>query len=153
MWRPLSETSTAYARLAAERDADGYPARAEAITAAWQGGEITVEELAREHVRLIGDDVAAGIMPWDVYDFSELRNFVDANEYTLVVMGLDGSDAGMEIANAVQDRVAALLRGSRPSSLAWPGELHLERQQAGKDRARARRLYLQACGTSRSRGL
>lgn len=31
----------------------------------------------------IGDDVAKGVMPWDVPDFSALHDFVDANEYGL----------------------------------------------------------------------
>jgi hypothetical protein len=143
MWPPLSETNPVYAVLAAERNADGEPADPEAITAAWRRGEITTEELAREHVRLIEKDVAAGDVPWDVCDFPELHNFVDANTYTLDVMGMDGSGDGTDLANAVQDRVAAMLRGTLPSSLTWPGSLRLERQQAGKNRAADHRLYLQ----------
>lgn len=143
MWQPLSETNPVYAALTAVRNADGEPADPEAITAAWKRGEITTEELAREHVRLIERDVAAGDVPWDVCDFSELHNFVDANTYTLDVVGMDGSDAGTGLANAVQDRVAWMLRGSLPSSLTWPGSLHLQRQEAGKNRAADRRRYLQ----------
>jgi hypothetical protein len=143
MWPPLSETNPVYAALAARRNADGEPAAPEAITAAWRHGEITTEELAREHMRLIEEDVAAGDVPWDVYDFTELHNFVDANTYTLDVMGMDGSEDGTNLANAVQDRVATMLRGPLPSSLTWPGPLHLERQQAGKNRAADRRRYLQ----------
>jgi hypothetical protein len=46
-------------------------------------------ETARDRVLdLIRDDVAAGLVPWDVPDFSALHDFVDANEYLIEVLPL-----------------------------------------------------------------
>lgn len=83
------------------------------ITWAWQHGDITIDELAWEHIRLIEESVAIGQVPWDAADFSELHNYVDANEYTIEVQGCDMSEAGSDLANAVQTRAAELMFGNR----------------------------------------
>lgn len=153
MWRPLSETNPVYAALSAERNGDGEPADAAGITRAWMDGRVTTEELAREHVRLIAQDVASGQVPWDVYDFSELHDFTDANTYSLDVMGMDATGYGTDLTDTVQDRVAEMLRGSRPGSLTWPPEFRRQRQRlAGEDRDHDLRLYLRSMGRQSTAG-
>jgi hypothetical protein len=96
---------------------------AKAVHLAWAGGEITTEDLAREVIRLVGQDVAAGTVPWDVADYSELHDYVDANEYTLEVIGLfrpDDEGSGPELADLtseVQTRVSEMLSGSSRSPM------------------------------------
>jgi len=65
----------------------------------------------------ISDDVAAGIVPASVASFSELHDYVDANEYG----GLCDPDAfggvetyGIEFAAAVQDALDAWIKAGRP---------------------------------------
>ncbi len=129
IYPPLMETNPVYGdTMKACRDEYGYP-DGPIITSMWQAGTVTTQELGREVLRLIEEDVADGVMPWDVYDFSELHNYVDANCYTLQVAGYDGSDAGDELVNAVQDWVAHALRGDRPSSLTFSDDWHENRQR------------------------
>ena len=92
---------------------------AKAVYHAWVEGEITTEDLSREVIRLVGQDVAEGGVPWDVADYSELHDYVDANEYTLEVIGLfypDDDEASgpgpVDLTNEVQTRVSEMLSGS-----------------------------------------
>lgn len=126
MSQPLTQTNEVYARitrngqipldppnsfwesgneaaLQATRDA------AYAITAAWVAGEITTQELANEHMRLIAIDIKSGQVPASVASVSELHDHVDANTYTLEIMGLDMSDDGARACNTVLDAVSAML--------------------------------------------
>lgn len=70
-------------------------------------------------IQAIGADVAAGIMPWDVPDFSALHDFVDANEYGLSLLELVGwefnmaDDAQYAWTYAVEGVVAGRLSGYR----------------------------------------
>ncbi len=95
---------------------------AKAAYLAWAEGEITTEDLAREVIRLVGQDVAEGTVPRDVADYSELHDYVDADEYTLEVIGLfhpdDDEENGPEpadLTNEVQTRVSEILSGSARS--------------------------------------
>jgi hypothetical protein len=96
---------------------------AKAVHLAWADGEITTEDLAREVIRLVGQDVAAGTVPWDVADYSELHDYVDANEYTLEVIGLPGPDdegsrpEAADLTSEVQTRVSEMLSGSSRSPM------------------------------------
>lgn len=129
IYQPLAETNPLYGdTMRACRDDYGYP-DGPIMTALWLAGTVTTAELGREVLRSIEEDIADGVMPWDVYDFSELHNYVDANCYTLEVAGYDGSGAGDELAGAVQDWVARALRGDRPSSLEFSDEWHEGRRR------------------------
>jgi hypothetical protein len=96
---------------------------AKAVHLAWAEGEITTEDLAREVIRLVAQDVAAGTVPWDVADYSELHDYVDANEYTLEVIGLLSPDdegsrpAATGPTSEVQTRVSEMLSGSSRSPM------------------------------------
>jgi hypothetical protein len=95
---------------------------AKAVHRAWADGQITTEDLAREVIRLVGQDVAADTVPWDVADYSELHDYVDANEYTLEVIGLlcpdDGSEPeAADLTSEVQTRVSEMLSGSSRSPM------------------------------------
>jgi hypothetical protein len=81
------------------------------LTSAWQRGEITTKEVAWEHIRLISEEVASGYVPWDVHNFHELHDYVDANKYVLELIGYDGTDEGIVFINAVQGAVNRLLTG------------------------------------------
>lgn len=83
-----------------------------AIDEAWRRGDITTEELGWEMLRLIEEDVADGVIPWDVTDFNEAHNYVDANEYGLQVLGfLSAEDIPgyTEDADPYQDRTVELV--------------------------------------------
>jgi hypothetical protein len=62
-------------------------------------------------------------VPWDVADYSELHDYVDANEYTLEVVGLlcpddEGSrPEAADLTSAVQTRVSEMLSGSSRSPM------------------------------------
>lgn len=53
---------------------------------------LSTADAAQRVIAMIGSDVAAGIMPWDVPDFSALHDFVDANTYLDDVL----ADAGWD---------------------------------------------------------
>ncbi len=127
IYPPLVETNKLYAEAFSHKDEYGYP-DGPLITQLWLAGGVTTAEFGHEVLRLIEQDVAAGVVPWDIYDFSELHNYVDANEYTLEVCGYDGSDAGAKLGNPVQDWVAHALRGDRPSSLTFSTQWHEDRR-------------------------
>lgn len=123
IFQPLAETNSRYGAASREKDVYDYPA-GPAMTRLWMDGFVTTAEFGREVLRLIEQDVANGTVPWDVYDYSELHNFVDANGYTLEVVGFDGSGYGTDLTSEVQDWVAVALRGSRPSSLDFGSAWH-----------------------------
>lgn len=79
------------------------------ITRAWVAGEITTQELAQECMRLISADISSGQVPAGVTSFDELHSYVDANTYTLEIMGCDMSDDGTRACYAVQNAVSAML--------------------------------------------
>ena len=72
------------------RDDAGYPAHPKLITAGWRGGFVGVDDLADRVITAITEAVADGSVPWDVADFSELHNYVDANEFILEVLAIQG---------------------------------------------------------------
>jgi hypothetical protein len=105
-------------------------------------------DLAREVIRLVGKDVAEGSVPWDVAEYSELHDYVDANEYTLEVIGPfypdDNEENGPEpvdLTNEVQTRFSEMLSGSTrfpmtpgydaTTSTNWCGESDLESEKTG----------------------
>ena len=139
MYAKLTETNTAYRAILVKSDGGEIQLNppnsywdtgnedllqetrdaAKAVYLAWVEGEITTEDLAREVIRLVGQDVGEGSVPWDVADYSELHDYVDANEYTLEVIGLfhpeDNEENGPEpvdLTNEVQTRVSEMLSGS-----------------------------------------
>jgi hypothetical protein len=124
IFQPLAETNSRYGAASREKAEYNYPS-GPAMTRLRMDGLVTTAEFGREVLRLIEQDVANGTVPWDVYDYSELLNFVDGNEYTLEV---DGSDDGTDLANEVQDWAAVALRGSRPSSLEFGSAWHDDRR-------------------------
>lgn len=66
--------------------------------------------------REITDDIAAGRVPADVGSFSELHDYVDANEYGgLTEWDLDdlATEQGLAFADRVQTEVDAWIRGGR----------------------------------------
>lgn len=153
--RPLEETNSIYGNI---RKTYGiiygdHPIGSERVTDAYHADEITLDELAGEVLRLIAEDVASGVMPWDIYDFSELHNFVDANEYLLATVGLDMTEAGNALANAIADRVNDWLAGNRPWSVEhFDSEWHSNRQYAGKHHAEDKRWYLRTMGVTGASG-
>jgi len=77
-----------------------------------------VAESTRDVLAAIAADVAAGVVPWDVPDFSSLHDFVDANQYLLdTIEGKDayidraGTKADDDHMNEVSDAVNAALSG------------------------------------------
>lgn len=139
MWPPLSWLNPVYAELTANRNADGEPADPAAITAAWKHGSITVRELAREHLRLIDEDILAGKIPWnrnyraEPQSWQELRKHVDPDTYTLKTLGLDQSDDGTALASTVRQLVDDILIGTRSF---WRDQ---EPRPAAKNRPAVRR--------------
>lgn len=128
MYKPLTETNAYYAGITAgaylnppndatEAEKDESRDAAKAVYIAWRSGVVTTEELARETVRLIAEDVDAGIVPWDVRDFSALHDYVDANCYSLEIVGYyideTDNDQNYDLINAVQDRVNEMLCGHK----------------------------------------
>ena len=61
-------------------------------------------------------DIAAGRVPTTVASFSELHNYVDANEYGGACEGdFDGSDEVVAFWNRLQNEVDAWLKAGRPA--------------------------------------
>jgi hypothetical protein len=72
---------------------------------------------AEKIIAMIGADVARGVMPWDVPDFSALHDFVDANTYVDDVMHEAGwvfdpaDEEQCRWANVVMELVNVALNG------------------------------------------
>lgn len=111
-----------YARITAGADLDpagpcgcgpggqcGGHAAALALTAAWEDGILTSWEFSGEMLRMIAEDMTSGLVPRHAVSFSELHDHVDANCYTLAVLGLDQSDAGLACTLAAEDEVTRVL--------------------------------------------
>jgi hypothetical protein len=117
---------------------------------AWATGTITTDELAGEVLRLIEIDVAAGVIPWDVADFSELHSYVDANTYLLDVMGFHTvpEDGSPDILSDVTVRVNEMLtgNGARLSIDDKRGKGSLQRRLDHKNRDIDMRDYMEEMG-------
>lgn len=102
-----------YQRILAEygTDSAGFPNGAEMITDAILHEAITPLEIAEEIKREITSDVASGQLPKDVASFSELHDFVDANEYFLLTVGYDPSPMAARISDMICDMVNQWLAG------------------------------------------
>jgi hypothetical protein len=169
MYKPLTETNLYYAGIianmglgvylnppnnATEAELEGSRDAAKAIHNAWCFGVITTEELAREHLRLIADDVDAGYVPWDVWDFSELHNYTDANCYSLEVCGLyidETDDPALDLINACQARVSEMLCGTtQPGYHEWREENRVlagdRKYEYHRDRNHSLNSYIRAMG-------
>jgi hypothetical protein len=160
MFESLLSTNPVYsywaidANLADESEPSATYA-AEQIFTAWQQEQITTEELAREVMNMIEEDIESGAVPWDVADFADLHNYVDANMYTIDVMGYladgdydDGGFTPTDMVNAVQTRVSEMLCGSTvPGFIEWRPEYESrERRAAFKSRAFDLLIYLESMG-------
>jgi hypothetical protein len=74
--------------------------------AAWKAGEITTTQFASEVLKAIDADIEDGVLPPDVATFSELHDYVDANEYVLDVMGsVTSGDDDLALASAITSEV------------------------------------------------
>jgi len=166
MYKPLTRTNALYAAIvdgvylnppngATEDQLEASSLAAKVVYLEWKNGHITTEELAQETLRLIAEDVDAGYVPWDVWDFSELHNYVDANCYTLDVLGLywpdDDGDSACDITNAVQGRVSEMLCGSKtPGHHAFNEDNHVlmddRKYEYHEDRQRSLCGYLMLMG-------
>lgn len=126
--KKLEDTNPFYAQILSEHGRNEYGEfnGSEALTAAAhrdQGYRVTVHELASEIMRLVEKDVSIGVIPWDVPDWPTMHSFCDANEYLLEVVGLDMSQEGSDLANAITDELNRRLSGSSDGNpAAYPGE-------------------------------
>jgi hypothetical protein len=85
-----------------------------------------VAKSTREVLAAIAADVAAGVVPWDVPDFSSLHDFVDANQYLLdttegegTCIDQAGTEADDDYMNDVCDAVNTALSGRGPRWNRW----------------------------------
>ena len=74
----------------------------------WSPEKRCIEKGKQEILR----DIAAGLVPNDVNDFQDLHDYVDANEYG----GIDLGVMTIEEANRVQDGLHYWLAAGRPAS-------------------------------------
>lgn len=81
--------------------------------------DAVAEESAQRVLGMIAEDVSAGIIPWDVPDFSALHDFVDANLYLIELVGEVAFDTRnekqMTYLADIEERVAKALNGGCPT--------------------------------------